>query len=397
MPPPEMPMATTMTWPDLIDQRLNSIRVEGRWRSYRDLDGLGPVGVLTAEGREVVSFASNDYLGLTAHPKVISAAHAALDRWGSGSGGSRLITGARPIHRELEETLAEWKGTDRAVLFPTGFAANLGVLSTLGGAEVTIVSDSLNHASIIDGTRLARAQVAIAPHGDVDAIESLVGSAAGLVIVVCDTVFSMDGDVLDVAEVADVCRRHGALLVLDEAHAVLVKGLHQPGKVCERTAEAIQFVADHAVDLACVDVGEKAFQCWTLCVAAAETAVDWIGRCTARGCGAAAAAATSARGGQRPRSLLVEFARNGRASNDLLGWRRLRKRWKPYPTAKQIILDSTARPWTSSIRACLSNRTARRLDLLEPPGDLRGAVHEAASSVNSGGKMSFASRRSFEP
>lgn len=131
--------------------------------------------------------------------------------------------------------------------------------------------------------------------------------------------------------------------------------------------------------------------------AAAETAVDWIGRCTARGCGAAAAAATSARGGQRPRSLLVEFARNGRASNDLLGWRRLRKRWKPYPTAKQIILDSTARPWTSSIRACLSNRTARRLDLLEPPGDLRGAVHEAASSVNSGGKMSFASRRSFEP
>lgn len=221
MPPPEMPMATTMTWPDLIDQRLNSIRVEGRWRSYRDLDGLGPVGVLTAEGREVVSFASNDYLGLTAHPKVISAAHAALDRWGSGSGGSRLITGARPIHRELEETLAEWKGTDRAVLFPTGFAANLGVLSTLGGSEVTIVSDSLNHASIIDGTRLARAQVAIAPHGDVDAIESLVGSAAGLVIVVCDTVFSMDGDVLDVAEVADVCRRHGALLVLDEAHAVL--------------------------------------------------------------------------------------------------------------------------------------------------------------------------------
>ena len=208
-------------WPDWLAARLGEIRSAGRWRRYRDLDAIGPAGTLTAEGLRVVSFASNDYLGLTAHPQVIDAAKDALDRWGAGSGGSRLITGARPVHRELEEALAGWRGTERAVLFPTGFATNLGVLSTLGGPGVLIVSDELNHASIIDGTRLARAQVAVAPHGDLEALERLVAAHPGPVIVVADTVFSMDGDVLDVAAVASTCRRNGALLVLDEAHAVL--------------------------------------------------------------------------------------------------------------------------------------------------------------------------------
>lgn len=168
-----------------------------------------------------MSFASNDYLGLTAHPAVVAAAHRALDRWGAGTGGSRLITGSRPVHRELESALAEWKRTDRAVLFPTGFAANLGVLTTLGGPGVRIVSDSLNHASIIDGTRLARAEVSIAPHADLERLEALVAQASGPAMVVADTVFSMDGDLADVAALADICRRHGAVLVLDEAHAVL--------------------------------------------------------------------------------------------------------------------------------------------------------------------------------
>ena len=110
-----------------------------------------------ARGRTpVVSFASNDYLGLSAHPAVVAAAHEALDRWGAGSGASRLVTGSRPIHGELEQALAEWKGTEAAVCFPTGFAANLGVLSTLGGPGVRVLSDELNHASIIDGCRLSR-------------------------------------------------------------------------------------------------------------------------------------------------------------------------------------------------------------------------------------------------
>ena len=208
-------------WGTWIDHRLQAIRDEGRWRRFRAFDAWGPHGSLDGLPGPVTSFASNDYLGLTVHPKVIAAAHTALDRWGTGSGGARLITGARPVHDELERELAAWKGTDRAVLFPTGFAANLGALTSLGTAGVRIVSDSRNHASIIDGARLSRADVAIWRHGDLGELEALVAGSEAPTLVVADTVFSMDGDVLDVAAVADICRRHRALLVLDEAHAVL--------------------------------------------------------------------------------------------------------------------------------------------------------------------------------
>ncbi len=211
----------TTSWADRLDNRLGTIRHEGRWREYRDFDAWGPHGTLTASGAQVVSFASNDYLGLTVHPKVIAAAHAALDRWGTGSGGARLVTGARPVHRELEAELADWKDTQRAVLFPTGFAANLGVLTALGTAGVHVVSDSRNHASIIDGTRLAKANVSIWRHDDLDELERLVTTGDAPTLIVADSVFSMDGDLLDVAAVANLCRRTGALLVLDEAHAVL--------------------------------------------------------------------------------------------------------------------------------------------------------------------------------
>lgn len=208
-------------WGTWLDERLGAIRHEGRWRRFRAFDTWGPHGTLDGQPGPVTSFASNDYLGLTTHPTVIAAAHAALDRWGSGSGGARLITGARPVHDELEVELAAWKGTERAVLFPTGFAANLSALTSLGAAGVRIVSDSRNHASIIDGARLARADVTIWRHGELDELEALVAGADQPALVVADTVFSMDGDALDVAAVADICRRHTAVLVLDEAHAVL--------------------------------------------------------------------------------------------------------------------------------------------------------------------------------
>jgi 8-amino-7-oxononanoate synthase len=200
------------------------IRAAGQWREPRDLDAAGPEGKLAPDGRPVVSFASNDYLGLTQHPAVVDAAHAALDRWGTGSGSARLIVGSRPVHSELEHELATWKRTEQAVLFPTGFAANLGVLASLGGPDTFICSDALNHASIIDGCRMARAEVAVYRHCDGDHVAALLGRHAGSgrrPIVVTDTVFSMDGDVAPVAELAELCVRFGALLVLDEAHAVL--------------------------------------------------------------------------------------------------------------------------------------------------------------------------------
>jgi 8-amino-7-oxononanoate synthase len=169
----------------------------------------------------VVSFASNDYLGLSSHPTVVGAAHAALDRWGAGSGGSRLITGSRPIHVALEEALAEWKQCQRAVVFPTGFAANLSVLSVFGASGARIYSDELNHASIIDGCRLARAPATVFPHRDLGALDQLVSASPERAVIVSDTAFSMDGDEADLEGLVELAGRHGALLVLDEAHAVL--------------------------------------------------------------------------------------------------------------------------------------------------------------------------------
>jgi 8-amino-7-oxononanoate synthase len=152
---------------------------------------------------------------------VVEAAHVALDRWGAGSGGSRLITGSRPIHDALETALAEWRQCERAVVFPTGFAANLSVLSVFGAEGARIYSDELNHASIIDGCRLARAPATVFPHRDLDALDRLVSSSSERAVIVSDTVFSMDGDEADLVGLVDLAGRHGALLVLDEAHAVL--------------------------------------------------------------------------------------------------------------------------------------------------------------------------------
>jgi len=167
----------------------------------------------------VVSFASNDYLGLAAHPSVTAAAGEAARRWGVGAGSSRLIVGDRTVHHDLEERLASWRGAERALVFPSGYHANLAVLTVFGSGAV-IVSDQLNHASLIDGARLSRASVAVYRHGDVEQAEQLLASAPGRAVLVTDTVFSMDGDVAPVEELAAACSRRGALLVLDDAHAV---------------------------------------------------------------------------------------------------------------------------------------------------------------------------------
>jgi 8-amino-7-oxononanoate synthase len=196
---------------------------EGRWRAPRTFDARGPQGAL--DGIEIVSFASNDYLGLSLHPEVMAAAHAAVDRWGTGAGASRLVTGSRPVHTELERELADWKGTDAAVCFPTGFAANLGVLSVLGGPGVRVFSDDLNHASIIDGCRLSRSEVEVYRHRDLNHLDELLtlaeGRAGHPTLVVTDSVFSMDGDMAPLGDLLDLIVRRGALLVIDEAHAVL--------------------------------------------------------------------------------------------------------------------------------------------------------------------------------
>ncbi|HVF73640.1 MAG TPA: 8-amino-7-oxononanoate synthase [Acidimicrobiales bacterium] len=195
-----------MSWASWAAAEAASIRAAGRWRQVR-----------TYDWDSLVSFASNDYLGLSSHPAVVAAACEATARWGTGAGASRLVVGSRPVHDELEAELAAWKGTEAALLFPTGYAANVGVLATFGAADARVLSDELNHASIVDGARLARAQVAVYRHNDLDHLASMIGPRS---IVVSDSVFSMDGDVADVDGLVALCDRAGALLVLDEAHDV---------------------------------------------------------------------------------------------------------------------------------------------------------------------------------
>jgi 8-amino-7-oxononanoate synthase len=207
-------------WRAWAQAEAERIRAAGRWRVTRDFDSHDAVSG-RLDGRTVVSFAGNDYLGLRVHPAVIAAARAALERWGGGAGAARLLTGSRPVHGELEAALAEWKGAERALLFPTGYMANLGVLTALGRPGAPLLSDERNHASIIDGCRLARAEVAVYPHADTAAVARLLGRAGGAAVVVTDAVFSMDGDLAPLEELAWLCRRHQALLVVDEAHSVL--------------------------------------------------------------------------------------------------------------------------------------------------------------------------------
>ncbi len=208
-----------MRWEAWAQSELESLRTIDRLRQLVPFDGLGPQG--TVSGRPVISFAANDYLGLAHNAEVRQAAQSAIERYGTGSTSSRLLVGTRSLHVELEGQIAQWKRTEAALVFPTGFAANVGVLSTVGTADTTLFSDALNHASIIDGCRLARARTVVYRHCDIAQLESLLHRTTGRKVVVTDSVFSMDGDVAPLADLVQLCSRYDALLVIDEAHAVL--------------------------------------------------------------------------------------------------------------------------------------------------------------------------------
>ncbi|MBB6093495.1 8-amino-7-oxononanoate synthase [Povalibacter uvarum] len=207
-----------MSWTEWATTQLDELARAQRLRRTVAFDCDGPEGQVN--GRAVISFASNDYLGLSSAPEVRAAAHNAIDRFGTGALASRLVVGTRSLHDELEAALAAWKSSARALAFNSGYAANLGVLTTLATADTTVFSDALNHASIIDGCRLARARTCVYRHCDVEHLESLLAQTDGRKLVVTETVFSMDGDCAPLDQIAAACRRHNALLVLDEAHDV---------------------------------------------------------------------------------------------------------------------------------------------------------------------------------
>jgi 8-amino-7-oxononanoate synthase len=180
---------------------------------------------LKVDGSSTLAFCSNDYLGLAAHPALADAAHQALHQFGVGAGASAHICGHTTVHEALEERLARFVGLPRALHFSTGYMANLGVLPSLAGPGDVIFSDRLNHASLIDGARLSRADVIVYPHCDVEALDLLMyKSAQRSKLVVTDAVFSMDGDLAPLPQLVSLCERHDAWLVVDDAHGFGVLG-----------------------------------------------------------------------------------------------------------------------------------------------------------------------------
>ncbi|MFJ4338761.1 8-amino-7-oxononanoate synthase [Streptomyces sp. NPDC088915] len=174
---------------------------------------------------DLLDLAGNDYLGLTRRPEVTGAAAEAARRWGAGATGSRLVTGTTLLHTDLERELAAFCGFEAALVFSSGYAANLAVLTALGGRDSLIVSDAANHASLVDGCRLARAETAVVPHADPGAVRKTLEAHPGRrALVVSDSVFSVDGDRAPLAELAAACRAHGAGLVVDDAHGFGVLG-----------------------------------------------------------------------------------------------------------------------------------------------------------------------------
>ncbi|WP_338678132.1 8-amino-7-oxononanoate synthase [Streptomyces sp. SCSIO 30461] len=173
----------------------------------------------------LLDLASNDYLGLTRRPEVTAAAGEAADRWGAGATGSRLVTGTTALHAELEAELARFCGFEAALVFSSGYAANLAALTALSTHGSLIVSDAANHASIVDGCRLARAETAVVPHADPEAVRKTLDAHPGRrSLVVTDSVFSVDGDAAPLTALAAACRAHGAALVVDDAHGLGVLG-----------------------------------------------------------------------------------------------------------------------------------------------------------------------------
>ena len=259
-----------MTTAFLRDE-LDALREQGLYTTIRSIDGpQGPW--LTIDGRRVLNFCSNNYLGLANDPRLVAAAAAALDRYGIGPGAVRTIAGTMTIHEELERRLAEFKGVEAAISLQSGFVANVGTIATLVGDGDAVISDELNHASIVDGVRLTKASRSIYRHGDVSHLEEQLAAArasgARRMLVITDGVFSMDGDVAPLPGIVAAAEEHGAMVMVDDAHGEGVLGRGGRG------------IVDHfgLHGRVAVEVGtmSKAFGVMGGYVAGSEDLVEWL-------------------------------------------------------------------------------------------------------------------------
>src|SRR6185312_1802790 len=228
-----MPAATTRPQLSYLTDQMNDLKAKGTHFNLRVLeDEQAPE--CTIDGKHVINIASNNYLGLTTHPRLREAALAALNKYGVGSGAVRTVAGTMEIHMELERKIAQFKNVEACVVFQSGFTANAGTVSAILGKDDFIISDELNHASIIDGARLSRAKIKVFRHKDMAHAEELlkeVQNEPGHKLIITDGVFSMDGDVGPLPALCDLAEKYGAIMMVDDAHASGVLGRNGRGTI----------------------------------------------------------------------------------------------------------------------------------------------------------------------
>lgn len=209
---------------DFIQPELNELKEKGLYKNIRTLESSQGAWV-QIDGRKLLNFCSNNYLGFAADERIKAAAKAAIDRYGVGPGAVRTIAGTMTIHEELEKELAEFKGVEACLTVQSGFSANLCAIPALVSKGDTIVSDELNHASIIDGARLSRAKITVYPHNDMEGLEKVLqGELEGRVLIISDGVFSMDGDIAPLPGIVKLAKKYGAMTYVDDAHGEGVLG-----------------------------------------------------------------------------------------------------------------------------------------------------------------------------
>jgi len=215
---------------DFLNEQLESLKKAGLYRALKSLRGPQTATTIIDEKR-VLQFSSNNYLGLADHPRLKAAAQEAINNYGSGSGASRLICGNLELNEKLEGKIAKLKKKENALLFNTGYMANIGIISTLMGEEDVIFSDEFNHASIIDGCMMSKAQTRVYPHKDMDALEDLLKESKQFKhrLIVTDGIFSMDGDIVSLPELVSLAKQYECMLMVDDAHATGVLGANGGG------------------------------------------------------------------------------------------------------------------------------------------------------------------------
>ena len=255
---------------DLIS-RLQSIREAGLYKQERIIDGQQGVRIRLSDGREMLNFCANNYLGLSNHPKVIEAAHRALDRWGFGMSSVRFICGTQEIHKILERKISEFLGTEDTILYAACFDANGGVFEPFLSEDCAVLTDALNHASIIDGIRLAKAQRLIYAHADMDDLETKLKETADtrLRLIATDGVFSMDGEFAKLDGICNLADRHNAIVLVDDSHATGFVG-----KTGRGTPE--RFGVQGRVDLITTTFGKALGGASGGCVSGRKEMIEWL-------------------------------------------------------------------------------------------------------------------------